>query len=283
MIPDAVLEWLAENQFGGVVASQPVGGGCINQCARLQTSSGSSFFIKTNQSTPEDMFIREAEGLKSLRIAGGPTVPEPFACGPDFLLMEDLKPGPRRPEYWSEFGRCLANLHNRTRSEFGFSQDNYIGSTIQPNPWTADGYRFFGEHRLLFQANLANRQGLLGARAVQQVEDIAIRLPDLIPKQPASLIHGDLWGGNAMTNSAGEPAIIDPAAHYGWAEAELAMTTLFGSFPEAFYFAYQEIRLLESGYQQRFPLYNLYHLLNHLNLFGSGYLGQVLSILRQFS
>jgi protein-ribulosamine 3-kinase len=283
MIPAEVVEWLTENQFGRVVESQPVSGGCINHCACVQTSSGVSFFLKTNQSTPAEMFVREAEGLNALRIGGGPYVPEAFICGPDFLLMEDLNPGSRQLDYWTAFGHRLARLHNLTHSDFGFSHDNYIGSTPQPNPRMANGYLFFGEQRLLFQARLASNQGLLELGAVRRVEQLIHRLPDLIPDQPASLIHGDLWGGNAMTNAAGEPAIIDPAVHYGWAEAELAMTTLFGAFPEAFYIAYQEVRPLEKHFQQRFPIYNLYHLLNHLNLFGSGYLGQVLSILRQFS
>jgi fructosamine-3-kinase len=114
------------------------------------------------------------------------------------------------------------------------------------------------------------------------VENLTAQLKDLIPVEPASLLHGDLWSGNAITNSQGGPAIIDPAAHYGWAEAELAMTTLFGAFPNAFYQAYEEVRPLEPGYYARFPLYNLYHLLNHLNIFGRGYLGQVQAILRRF-
>lgn len=116
-----------------------------------------------------------------------------------------------------------------------------------------------------------------------RVEKLCDRLPELIPEQPASLIHGDLWSGNAMFDSRGQPAIIDPAAHYGWAEAELAMTTLFGSFPDVFYRAYQEARPLEPDFRERFPIYNLYHLLNHVNLFGGGYLGQSLSILRRYA
>jgi protein-ribulosamine 3-kinase len=146
-----------------------------------------------------------------------------------------------------------------------------------------DGYQFFGEQRLLFQARLANRRGLLGKEQMEQVERLAAHLSQLIPSQPASLIHGDLWGGNAITNQRGEPVLIDPATHYGWAEAELAMTALFGSFPDVFYKAYQEVRTLDADFQGRFPIYNLYHLLNHLNLFGSSYLGQVLQILRRFS
>jgi fructosamine-3-kinase len=196
--------------------------------------------------------------------------------------MEDLEPAPRRADYWPEFGRRLAALHHHTNPQFGFSNDNYIGSTPQPNTWTDDGYDFFAEHRLLFQVRLASQRGLVGRGDVRRVEDLARRMPEIIPSQSASLSHGDLWSGNAMTESDGGPAIIDPAAHYGWAEAELAMTTLFGTFPETFYQAYEEVRPLEPDYHSRFPIYNLYHLLNHVNLFGRGYLGQVTSILRRF-
>jgi fructosamine-3-kinase len=174
-------------------------------------------------------------------------------------------------------------MHSHTNTRFGFEHNNYIGSTEQPNPWTDDGHKFFAEHRLLFQARMALSRGLLGKSDLNEVESIVNKLPDLIPVQPASLLHGDLWSGNAMSDSTGAPAIIDPAAHYGLAESELAMTTLFGSFPAIFYRAYEEVRPLEPGYQARFSIYNLYHLLNHLNIFGRGYLGQVQAILRRYA
>lgn len=283
MIPDEVHHWCRQNGHGSITASTPVRGGCINNGMILKTESGTTFFLKINQHTPPDMFAREAEGLAALAVPDGPRVPVPFISGEQFLLLEDLEPAARCRDYWVRFGHSLAALHNHTNPQFGFDHDNYIGSTPQPNPWTEDGYAFFGEHRLLFQAKLALRKGLLDKENARKVEDLAARLPELIPDQPASLIHGDLWGGNAMTDEQGGPVIIDPAAHYGWAEAELAMTTLFGAFPEKFYAAYQEVRPLDSEYQGRFPLYNLYHLLNHLNLFGRGYLSQVLGGLRRFA
>jgi protein-ribulosamine 3-kinase len=288
MVPKSVIEWLVSQGFGELHSTQPVSGGCINNGARLQTRSGKSFFLKTNQHAPSDMFAREAEGLTALGSGEdgrgqSPRVPKVFLYGEYFLLLEDLNPALRKPDYWPVFGRQLAALHNRTNPHFGFDHDNYIGSTPQPNTWQEHGAIFFAEHRLGFQARLAQRQGLLGSADVRRVQSIADRLTDLVPVQPASLIHGDLWAGNAISDENGGPAIIDPAAYYGWAEAELAMTTLFGSFPQAFYQAYQEVRPLEPGYWERFPIYNLYHLLNHLNLFGSGYLGQVQNILRRFA
>lgn len=282
-VPQQVRSYLSENGYGELLSSQSVGGGCINNGARLDTSVGVRFFLKTNQNAPVDMFAREAEGLQALQIPQGPRVPAVYLYGEQFILLEDLAPAGRIRDYWQVFGRQLAAMHNHTGSLYGFDKDNYIGSTPQPNKWMEDGYRFFAEQRLIYQARLAYSRGLLGISDVKQVEHLAAHLPQLIPAQPPSLIHGDLWSGNAISDKDGNPAIIDPAAHYGWAEAELAMTALFGAFPDEFYRAYQEVRSLEGDYRGRFPIYNLYHLLNHLNLFGSGYLGQVLGILRRYN
>ena len=283
MIPNPVTSYLTDNAFGPIISTRPVGGGCISNGNILNTQSGATFFLKSNPNTPNDMFTREAEGLDALRVDGGPTIPLVYLCGYDFILLEDLTPASPNDDYWPMFGHQLANLHNYTNPKFGFEHDNYIGSTQQSNSWIDDGYTFFAQNRLIFQAQMAQKRGLIGKSEIHDVESIINRLEQLIPHQPASLIHGDLWSGNAITDSAGAPAIIDPAAHYGWAEADLAMTALFGTFPTAFYKAYEEIRPLNSNYFERFPIYNLYHLLNHLNIFGRGYLGQVQSILRRFS
>jgi fructosamine-3-kinase len=282
MILEEVQSWLRAEGYGEVVVSRAVGGGCINAGARLQTTTSASFFLKVNSSAPPDMFAREAEGLLALKSAYGPRIPLPYLHGAKFILMEDLAPVARQPDYWEKFGRSLAALHNQINPRFGFANNNYIGSTPQSNTWMEDGFNFFAEQRLIFQARLAVQAGRLTALDLGKIEWLAARLPELVPHQPASLIHGDLWSGNALTDADGAPALIDPAAHYGWAEAELAMTTLFGSFPSAFYTAYQEVRPLPPGLFERFPLYNLYHLLNHLNLFGGGYLGAVKQVLGSF-
>ncbi|MBW8009815.1 MAG: fructosamine kinase family protein [Chloroflexi bacterium] len=283
MLPKEVLNWLENESFGEIVNTQPVGGGCINNGVRLETSSGSIFFLKTNAQSPKNMFARESEGLEALRVPEGPRIPQAYIHGFDYLLLEDLSPATRSLDYWTTFGRQLAALHEHTNKKFGFDANNYIGSTPQSNTWTEDGFAFFAEHRLGFQAELAHNKDLLSASEVSQVERIANRLPEIIPEQPASLIHGDLWGGNAIADSQGQPALIDPAVYYGWAEAELAMTALFGGFNPDFYSAYEDTRPLSPGYLTRFPLYNLYHLLNHLNLFGRGYYGQVKTILDKYA
>jgi protein-ribulosamine 3-kinase len=282
MIPEKVNQWLEENGYGVMESSRPVGGGCINNGVQFKTSTGASFFLKTNTAAPADMFSCEVEGLEALGVEGGPRVPKPYLHAPDFLLMEDLAPSRRASTYWEDFGRQMAVLHNHTHESFGFHHDNYIGSTPQPNPWTKDGYDFFAHHRLIFQADMAAKRSLLKAQEAEEVKALAGKLRELVPEQPASLIHGDLWGGNAMTDDQGSPAIIDPAAYYGWAEADLAMTALFGGFDDRFYGAYIEARSLPSGWRERFSLYNLYHLLNHLNLFGRGYYGQVMGIVSKY-
>lgn len=283
MIPNKVVTWLETEGYGKVSRVRPVGGGCINNGVILSTKTGPAFFLKTNSTASPDMFEREVEGLAALRVEGGPKVPRAYLHGKEFLLMEDLAPEAKVNNYWETFGRQMAVLHAHTNQRFGFEHDNYIGSTPQPNQWTEDGYEFYAEHRLVFQGELAAQQGLLKAHEVDAIRSLAARLRDLIPHQPASILHGDLWSGNAMTDSEGNPAIIDPAVYYGWAEADLAMTEMFGGFKERFYSAYQEIRPLAPGWRERFRLYNLYHLLNHLNLFGRGYYGQVMMVVGKFS
>ena len=282
MIPQAVSDWLQSNGFGQVASSRGLDGGCINNGARLYTASGKSFFLKTNPNLPPDAFDREAEGLKALRTADGPRLPQALLAGRSFLLLEDLNPGPKKADFWTTFGQELAALHNHTSPRFGFSSDNYLGSTLQPNPWMEDGYAFFAEHRLGHQARLAQSNQLLDRAELRKVERLGDRLPELVPYQPASLLHGDLWSGNVISDQEGRPAIIDPAAHYGWAEAELGMTALFGGFPEMFYSAYQEVRPLAPGWRERLDIYNLYQLLNHLNLFGASYYSDVTAILHRY-
>ena len=282
-VPYAVQEWCRQNGHGDIARAEPVGGGCINQGLRLHTDRGKSLFLKVNPAAPEEMFAREAEGLRSLHQPDGPRLPAPYVWSRDFLLVEDLRPARRASDYWSDLGHRLAALHEHRSSRFGFDHDNFIGSTPQPNPWIEDGYDFFASHRLLFQARLARQGGRLPASDARRVEAIAGRLKDLVPAQPASLSHGDLWSGNVIVGPHGEACLIDPACHYGWAEAELGMTELFGGFDTAFYRAYAASRPLAPGWRDRLPLYNLYHLLNHLNLFGTGYLESVRRVLDRFA
>ncbi len=280
-LPAPVVEWSRACGFGEIRSIGAQSGGCIHTALRLAASTGDTFFLKVNPSVPHDMFTREAEGLAALASAHGPRIPEPILWGPTFLLLEDLSPASPAPGFWEQLGRELAGLHEITSPRFGFDHDNYIGLTPQPNPWTDDGVRFFTEARLQFQAGRAASAGLLTPKDRKAIDSICDRLDSLIPTQPASLLHGDLWSGNVVAGPDGEPCLVDPACHYGWAESELGMTELFGGFPDAFYAAYQEARPLASGWRDRLAIYNLYHLLNHLNLFGAAYLESVRSILHR--
>jgi fructosamine-3-kinase len=282
-LPAPVVDWCRARGWGEVMEVDPLGGGCIHQSYRLTTRNGPSLFLKTNQAVPPDMFAREAYGLTTLTVDGGPRIPHAHLWSETFLLLEDLTPGREQAGFWERLGRELAALHSHTSPRFGFDHDNYVGLTPQPNPWTTEGAEFFGRHRLLFQAQRAHDAGLLSPDDRRRVETVAQRLATLVPKEPACLIHGDLWSGNVLRGPQGEPCLIDPACHYGWVEAELGMTALFGGFPEAFYRAYTELRPLVDGWRERFSVYNLYHLLNHVNLFGAGYLTSVRSILRRYA
>ena len=274
----------ALQRLGFRLATQsPVSGGCISQALRLTSTSGERCFLKLYRDAPTGLFAGEATGLAALAaVSGAPRTPAVLAQGNSFILLEDLTPGRQVNDYWERFGRELACLHAHHGPHFGFTCDNHCGSTPQPNPATSDGCAFFATARLGYQSRLAESRGLLSSSERRLIEQLGERLPELVPGQPASLIHGDLWSGNAHTGPNGEPVLIDPAAHWGWAEAELAMTLLFGGFPARFYAAYVEAGNLASDWEERVELYNSYHLLNHLNLFGRSYHAQVMAAIQRY-
>ena len=255
----------------GIESAARVTGGCIHDCYRVSIA-GATRFLKTNSENYEDSFAAEADGLAALRATGMPA-PEPHSRGViggrAYLVLEHLDLGGRRD--FAGLGRLLAGVHRRPAPRFGWHRDNYIGATPQANGW-CDGWKeFWVERRLRPQIELARGNGF--NLALPRISVLEGHGP-----QP-SLLHGDLWGGNAGFTQNG-PVVFDPAVYYGDREADLAMTELFGGFPSEFYRAYDEAWPLDPGYERRKPMYNLYHLLNHLNLFGSGYLGQVESTLR---
>ncbi|MDA3959327.1 MAG: fructosamine kinase family protein [Planctomycetota bacterium] len=282
MLPKSVTTWLAKHGHGAVVSDHSVSGGCINDTRVLRTDAGSTVFCKHNPAAPAALFAAEAAGLQALAIAGAPRVPEVYAVDDHFLLLEYLPPGPRRADYWACFGRALAALHAQGDEHFGFAVDTYCGDTRQPNAACPDGYAFYAQQRFGFQAQLARTAGLIGAREHQRIERFAERLSDWVPVQSPALIHGDLWSGNAHTTSDGAPALIDPAAYYGWPEAELAMTCLFGGFAPDFYAAYEEAAPIAADWRTRVDLHNVYHLLNHANIFGGAYTGQALAVIQRY-
>jgi len=249
---------------------------------RLTLAAGGRAIVKRRRGAPAGFFAAEAHGLGLLRATRTLRVPRVHGVESDAIVLEDLGAGRADHAAWERAGRALARLHSHTAPAFGLDRDGWCGSSPQANTRADDGHRFFAECRLLPQARRAYDAGRLGKADMAAVERLALALPSRIPVQPASLVHGDLWTANLHACEDGHLALIDAAAvHYGWAEADLAMLTLFGEPPAVLFAAYEDEAGIDSSWRTRAPLYNLYHLLNHLNLFGSAYLGGVLTVLRR--
>ena len=258
-------------------SATPVGGGSINQSFRIEGSDGSRYFLKLNDTKHQQFFVAEAAGLAAIAATNTLRVPQVIAHGTsegiNFLVLEYLQLGVRGDA--RRLGEQLAALHRNTANRFGFPQDNFIGSTPQPNGWADDWLDFWRERRLGFQLQLAAQNGY-GGELQRQGEKLMDALPEFFAgytPQP-SLLHGDLWSGNHAYLPDGTPVIFDPACYYGDRECDLAMTELFGGYPAAFYDTYRAAYPLDTGYANRRELYNLYHILNHANLFGGGYARQ---------
>ena len=257
--------------------ARPVSGGDISAAWRLDAGE-QSLFVKTGPLSSEDMFTAEAEGLDALASTGTIRVPKVIACGTAsdtaFVALEWLDFGRPSRDTERRLGEQLAALHGSTADCFGWHRDNTIGLTPQRNPRSDDWVDFFREHRLGFQLRLAADNGFRGSLQEQGAR-LMKRLPVFFEgyAPEPSLLHGDLWGGN-WASCDGEPVIFDPAVYFGDRETDLAMTRLFGGFGADFYGAYEANAPLASGHRERCHLYQLYHILNHLNLFGSGYLGR---------
>jgi fructosamine-3-kinase len=256
-----------------------IGGGSINQAYQI-TDGSQTYFAKLNQASRIAMFETEAFALRQMADSHTIRVPQPIchgiAEGSSYLVLEWLDLGSGNAQSWEKMGRNLAVMHQVTGEQgdrsFGWHHDNVIGATPQQNPWTENWAEFFTQHRLGYQFQIAQRRG---GHFPQQQKLLAIVSEILAGHQPLpSLVHGDLWSGNAAVTTAGEPVILDPAAYYGDREVDLAMTELFGGFPAAFYSGYGEVFAIDPGYAQRKILYNLYHILNHFNLFGGSYESQ---------
>lgn len=256
-----------------VESSQAVGGGCINQAYRL-AGDGGDYFVKLNDAGALDMFEAEAEGLAEMADANAIRVPRPVTTGvsggSSFIVMEYLDLG-GRPDP-ARAGEQLAAMHQCRSDRFGWHRDNTIGSTPQINTREDDWIVFWRQHRLGFQLELAARRGI-GRRAEGRGERLLTSFDPLFSdyRPEPSLLHGDLWGGNAGADGHGNPVIFDPATYYGDRETDIAMTELFGGFGSGFRQGYDSIWPLDRGYGVRKTFYNLYHILNHYNLFGGGY------------
>lgn len=252
--------------------ADPAFGGCINQCFVLTSGMGKQYFVKVNAPATAPGFQQEWEALSAIAATGTVRVPRAVAQGANtqhaFLVLEFLPLQPLEEPSFEELGRQLAALHRHTSGAFGWPQDNLIGSSPQFNGWLPEWPDFFRTRRLEPQLAWAANQGL----SLQQAPELLQCLEQLLDHHPAaSLVHGDLWAGNAAAVSDREPVLMDPASYYGDREVDLAFSVMFGGFSDAFYGAYEEAFPLPDGAHIRMRLYNLYHELNHFNLFGGGY------------
>jgi protein-ribulosamine 3-kinase len=253
----------------------PVMGGSINNCYLAEVEKGPPLFFKTHRGNIiPGMYAAESKSLQLLAEPGTLCVPNPVYFDEDWLIMDAFRTGAAAPDWQERMGRGLALLHQATkRNKFGFSIDNYLGTSLQGNTWQDNWLSFWGDQRLGYQLRLFSQHAqaddpLLqgGARLLDQLEDILA-----CGKESAVLLHGDLWSGNAAANDKGEPVIFDPASYYGHREAEFGMMRLFGGFGPECEAAYQEVWPFQPGFDRRIEVYRLYHQLNHLNLFGSSY------------
>lgn len=263
--------------------NQSVAGGCINSAFKV-SDNGNSYFIKTNSTAYAFMFQAEAEALREMAASNTVRVPEPVCFGEYgsqcYLVLEHLDLGGSAD--MTRFGRQFAAMHKLTADSFGWHIDNTIGSTPQPNTQNEDWIEFWREQRLGFQLETAASNGY-GGELQRLGERLQADMPALFVNHDVepSMLHGDLWGGNYGALHDGTPVIFDPAFYYGDREADLAMTTLFGGFGARFYAAYNEAWPLDQGHEVRRTFYNIYHIINHLNLFGGGYHGQAISMIER--
>jgi fructosamine-3-kinase len=288
VIPGA-LRRAAEAHLGPIRSATPVGGGCINHGARVETADG-LVFLKYNPQSPAGMFSAEAYALDQLREqAAELVVPRVIAHAeadgdaPAWLALEWLQPATRSPEFLERLGRGLAQMHRAAaHRSWGWDRDNFIGSLAQQNAPADTWPEFWRDRRLGPQLDLARRTGRLPGRETGW-ERLFDRLPTILDpadEDGPSLLHGDLWSGNVLSTTAGA-ALIDPATYRGHREVDLAMADLFGGFGDPFHAAYRGVWPLQPGYEARRPVYQLYYLLVHVNLFGGGYVGQTAETLRR--
>ncbi len=271
-----------------VVDSHSVSGGCINDSKIIVTKSGKKFFLKTNFKNPTDMFLKEANGLRELTKPNVIRVPEVIYSDNELILLEIIEPGKRRNDFFEDFGRKFAQLHKCNSNDYGFYENNYIGSTPQINialPEEKNNWnKFYFNKRLMFQFKLAEKNGYSTDELRKSFGKLEEKIESIVKpeKEISSLLHGDLWGGNYILDETGSACLIDPAVYYGNREADMAMTKLFGGFDSKFYTAYNEEYPFDTGYEYRENIYKLYHILNHLNLFGTSYYYQALGLIKYY-
>lgn len=282
----ALAAALAESFGTRVISASRLAGGDINEAFAVELGDGRRVFVKANAHAPDGLFRAEARGLEFLAAARALRVPRVLALSdeaPSFLALELLESAPRRPAFDEELGRGLAALHRATPGAFGLDAPNFIGSLPQSNVAHARWSDFYRSERLEPQLERANEQGRASSAMRRGFARLFARLDALVGvEEPPARLHGDLWAGNLHVDERGEPCLIDPAVYGGHREMDLAMMRLFGGFSERVFAAYAEAFPLAPGHAERVPLYQLYPLMVHVNLFGGGYARSVESVLERY-
>ena len=277
------LQQIATSEGFELKEYSSLAGGSINEVYLLNTSEEKKVIKINSLSAFPGMFPAEKAGLEALKNSGSIDVPEVLGLGEwndtAYLILEYIEEAPQKPHFWEVFARDLAALHQNSAAQFGFEENNYIGSLPQYNGHETSAANFYIRQRLEPQLRMASKNGFSFPDLDRFYKNISQEIPD----EPAALIHGDLWGGNYITNAEGLPCLIDPAVSYAPREMDLSMMKLFGGFPQEVFEKYHEIYPLAAGFENRVPLWQLYYLLVHLNIFGSSYLSPVKRILERFS
>jgi len=268
-----------------VTSNSFLGGGSIADSQKIRTSSGKEYFVKSYSQSKSNILKNEVNGLIEIQKSKSIRTPQIIYYDDNILILEFIKSGRKNKNFSELFGIQLTEMHRLKSDKFGFNENNYIGSNHQINlPLYSNWTDFYWENRLLYQFKLAEKHGYVNSdfrKLFNQFESVYRNIIEGTEEEP-SLIHGDLWGGNYLVDESGNPVLIDPAVYYGHREAELGMTILFGGFDSEFYSSYNEAYPLFDGWKERLDIYKLYHVMNHLNLFGTGYLNQTLSIIKSY-
>lgn len=284
---DIILSRLSETLLDTILSCTPVSGGDINEAYKIETGSGRSLFVKMNQyDCGHDMLLQERIALEAIQETNTIRCPQVLLTeeieGTNLLLLQYIPPQKKIRKFWENFGRGLAKMHSVHGTSYGWQSDNYIGSLHQSNSQMDQWSEFYIKERLDKQVHLAYENNLLDTTRRKQYDAFRNAIKTIIIDESPTLIHGDLWSGNFISGDADQPYLIDPSIYYGHREVDIAMTRLFGGFAPEFYDAYQEANPLRQNFESRIPIYQLYYLLVHLNLFGMSYQGQCLQIIRKY-
>jgi len=289
MLPKEIIASMVE-KFGNdfrIISERALGGGSINQAARIETNQG-LFFIKWNNAKAyPQMFEKEAASLKILDDTQSIRIPKVLMyneSGKDsFLVLEYIESRPPKTDFWQDFAYSLAALHKHSNDSFGLDFDNYIGSLWQSNRKHSSWADLFVEERMLPQIKMARDSGLLYSQQSRDFDKLFSKLEGIFPEEKPALLHGDLWSGNFMADEKGQACIFDPAIYYGNRIMDIAMSRMFGGFSSDFYRFYNEAFPMEHNWEEQTEVANLYPNLVHLNLFGTAYLSAINRILKYFT